>query len=222
MHQPTEPRKYQLFPAKDKLSTAGGLRNADAEQSQSTGAGENGTNEKDRSLISLRLKPKDRPIVQRRKASITDLGPMTTVQEVAMDSREYSSLDSSTSKLIRPFFQLQYPAVHLCTSDPLVHPETAGGSMCLEKACCPAYPDHYWMKTLSWLYRRIVTQGPKRIFQERSRPLNTSTLHFLNHDPPHPNNARNPFHPSRSHLSSSPPRHYLVLGGKTPSPVFAQ
>ncbi|CZR60688.1 uncharacterized protein PAC_10584 [Phialocephala subalpina] len=88
MHQPTEPRKYQLFPAKDKLSIAGGHRSADAEQSQSTGMGENGTNEKDRSLIStaLRLKTKEQPIVRRRKASITDLGPMTTVQEIAMDS----------------------------------------------------------------------------------------------------------------------------------------
>ncbi|KAF8849322.1 hypothetical protein BDZ45DRAFT_663315 [Acephala macrosclerotiorum] len=88
MHQPTEPRKYQLFPAKDKLSIAGGHRSADAEQSQSKAAGENGTNEKDRSLIAtaLRLKPKDQPIVRRRKASITDLGPMTTVQEIAMDS----------------------------------------------------------------------------------------------------------------------------------------
>ncbi|KAE8453894.1 hypothetical protein EG329_007670 [Mollisiaceae sp. DMI_Dod_QoI] len=88
MHQPTEPRKYQLFPAKDKLSIAGGHRNGDAETSQSTGAGENGTNEKDRSLIAtaLRIKPKEQPIVRRRKPSISELGPMTTVQEIAMDS----------------------------------------------------------------------------------------------------------------------------------------
>lgn len=91
MHQPTEPRKYQLFPAKEKLSIAGGHRHADAEQSQSAGSGENGTNEKDRSLISTvqRLKPRDQSITRRRKPSISELGPMTTVQEIAMDSREY-------------------------------------------------------------------------------------------------------------------------------------
>lgn len=90
MHQPTEPRKYQLFPAaKDKLSIGAGQKNVDAESSQST-TGPNGTNDKDRSLLAngLRLKPKDQTINRRRKPSIPELGPMTTVQEVAMDSRE--------------------------------------------------------------------------------------------------------------------------------------
>ncbi|PVH80517.1 hypothetical protein DL98DRAFT_571819 [Cadophora sp. DSE1049] len=92
MHQPTEPRKYQLFPAaKEKLSIAAGQKNGDVESSQSTTAGQNGTNEKDRSLLTnalrLGLKPKEQPVNRRRKPSMpTDLGPMTTVQEVAMDS----------------------------------------------------------------------------------------------------------------------------------------
>lgn len=104
MHQPTEPRKYQLFPTKDKLSIAGGHKTADAESSQSTtGTGENGTSEKDRSLLgsALRSKPKEQSIVRRRKASITDLGPMTTVQEIAMDSREYPVSLFLDIKLIR-------------------------------------------------------------------------------------------------------------------------
>lgn len=97
MHQPTEPRKYQLFPAaKEKLSIAAGQKNGDAESSQSTATGQNGTNEKDRSLLTnalrLGLKPKEQTVNRRRKPSMpADLGPspMTTVQEVAMDSREY-------------------------------------------------------------------------------------------------------------------------------------
>lgn len=94
MHQPTEPRKYQLFPAaKEKLSIAAGQKNSDAESSQSTTTGQSGTNEKDRSLLTnalrLGLKAKEQPVNRRRKPSMpTDLGPMTTVQEVAMDSRE--------------------------------------------------------------------------------------------------------------------------------------
>ncbi|KAH9217734.1 Up-regulated during septation-domain-containing protein [Leptodontidium sp. 2 PMI_412] len=94
MHQPTEPRKYQLFPAaKEKLSIAAGQKNGDAESSQSTATGQNGTNEKDRSLLTnalrLGLKPKEQTVNRRRKPSMpADLGPspMTTVQEVAMDS----------------------------------------------------------------------------------------------------------------------------------------
>jgi hypothetical protein len=89
MHQPTEPRKYQLFPTKDKLSITAGQKNGEAETTQSTG--QNGTNEKDRSTLggALRLKPKEQTLIRRRKVSVPELGPMTTVQEIAMDSREY-------------------------------------------------------------------------------------------------------------------------------------
>ncbi|KAL2071807.1 hypothetical protein VTL71DRAFT_13042 [Oculimacula yallundae] len=92
MHQPTEPRKYQLFPAaKEKLSITAGQKNGDAESSQSTAAGQNGTTEKDRSLLTntlrLGLKTKEPAANRRRKPSMpAELGPMTTVQEVAMDS----------------------------------------------------------------------------------------------------------------------------------------
>ncbi len=91
MHQPAEPRKYQLFPAKDKLSIAAGHKNPDTEASQSTTMGQNGSTEKDRSLVgtALRLKPKEQTLIRRRKVSVPELGPMTTVQEVAMDSREF-------------------------------------------------------------------------------------------------------------------------------------
>ena len=67
MHQPTEPRKYQLFPAaKEKLSIAAGQKNSDAEPSQSTTTGQSGTNEKERSLLTnalrLGLKTKEQPV----------------------------------------------------------------------------------------------------------------------------------------------------------------
>lgn len=56
--------------------------------------GQNGSGEKDRSLLgsALGLKPKEQKkeqtLIRRRKVSVPELGPMTTVQEVAMDSRE--------------------------------------------------------------------------------------------------------------------------------------
>ncbi|CZS92020.1 uncharacterized protein RCO7_10774 [Rhynchosporium graminicola] len=90
MHQPTEPRKYQLFPvAKEKLSIAAGQKNSDGESSQGTTTGQNGTTEKDRSLLTnaVRLKTKETAATRRRKPSMpAELGPMTTVQEVSMDS----------------------------------------------------------------------------------------------------------------------------------------
>jgi hypothetical protein len=73
-----------------KKSMFGGCINQQSQETtQSTG--QNGTNEKDRSTLStaLRLKPKEQTLIRRRKVSVPELGPMTTVQEIAMDSREY-------------------------------------------------------------------------------------------------------------------------------------
>lgn len=52
--------------------------------------GQNGSGEKDRSILgaALRLKPKEPVLIRRRKISVAELGPMTTVQEIAMDSRK--------------------------------------------------------------------------------------------------------------------------------------
>lgn len=84
MHQPPESRKYALFPTKDKLSINLERKSPDSEI-MSTMAGE-----KQPAILgsALRLKPKEQTLVRRRKVSVPDLGPMTTVQEVAMDSRE--------------------------------------------------------------------------------------------------------------------------------------
>jgi hypothetical protein len=163
MHQPTEPRKYQLFPAKDKLSITAGQKNGEAETTQSTG--QNGTNEKDRPTIgsALRLKPKEQTLIRRRKVSVPELGPMTTVQEIAMDSREYLRQQKRFGvKLIIYLYQPQYQAAHLCTSDLSVHPGMAGGSMFLVRACYRAYPDLHWMRMLKWLYWIMAIHRAKR------------------------------------------------------------
>ena len=87
MHQPSESRKYQLFPAKDKLSITAGRKSPDPETVLSSTMGQA---EKDRSLLSaVRTKPKEQTLIRRRKVSVPELGPMTTVQEIAMDSREF-------------------------------------------------------------------------------------------------------------------------------------
>lgn len=77
MHQPSEaPRKYSIFPFKDRLSIGSGRQSPSPESTLSLPLGEkHNTN-----------KPKE--LNKRRKPSITELGPMTTVHEVAMDSRE--------------------------------------------------------------------------------------------------------------------------------------
>ncbi|KAH8676766.1 Up-regulated during septation-domain-containing protein [Tricladium varicosporioides] len=92
MHQPSGSRKLHLFPSKEKLSIAAGRKSPDQEKASTQAMGQNGSGEKDRSLLgsALGLKPKEQKkeqtLIRRRKVSVPELGPMTTVQEVAMDS----------------------------------------------------------------------------------------------------------------------------------------
>jgi hypothetical protein len=90
MHQPSETRKYQLFPAKDKLSITPGRNSPDPEQAFALAMSQS-SSAPDRPFIGtgMRIKIKEQSLLRRRKPNVSDLGPMTTVQEVAMDSRKF-------------------------------------------------------------------------------------------------------------------------------------
>ncbi|KAG9247973.1 Up-regulated during septation-domain-containing protein [Calycina marina] len=91
MHQPQEhqTRKYQLFPSKESLTIKSGKRSPEQEGNSSTMAAPSGT-ERDRppTCTTSRPKIKDLNLLRRRKisGSVPELEPMTTVQEIAMDS----------------------------------------------------------------------------------------------------------------------------------------
>lgn len=87
MHQPAETRKYQLFPAFEKLPLTVAIKSPESETSSGMASVGSAT---DKTLpINLPLrKTKEQSLVRRRKVSVPELGPMTTVQEVAMDSRK--------------------------------------------------------------------------------------------------------------------------------------
>jgi len=97
MHQPHESRKYQLFPTKENLSIKAGRKSPDQE---STTTGQSG-GEKDRVQAGTASRPKPKEgqsLIRRRKVSIPELGPMTTVQEIAMDSREFATPENALVK----------------------------------------------------------------------------------------------------------------------------
>lgn len=87
MQQPE--RKYQLFP-KDKpagVGTAPG-KALDPEQAYALAMGHSGDKfDKMPSVAGLRVRIKEHNLIRRRKISVPELGPMTTVQEASMDSR---------------------------------------------------------------------------------------------------------------------------------------
>ncbi|CAK7223412.1 hypothetical protein SEUCBS140593_005226 [Sporothrix eucalyptigena] len=90
MHSQAE-RKYQLFP-KDKQQQPAAGKSLDPEQAFALAMGANGASGANASNNAtaagnpLRLRIKEHTLIRRRKVSVPELGPMTTVQEVAMDS----------------------------------------------------------------------------------------------------------------------------------------
>ncbi|KIN06348.1 hypothetical protein OIDMADRAFT_99080, partial [Oidiodendron maius Zn] len=86
MLQPAEPRKYQIFPPKEKPSLVSGRKTPEWDSTSSSG--QYRSLDKDRTKLgtALRLKTKDQPLLRRRKISMTEIGAMTTVQEIPMDS----------------------------------------------------------------------------------------------------------------------------------------
>ncbi|KAK4127341.1 hypothetical protein N657DRAFT_206534 [Parathielavia appendiculata] len=79
-------RRYQLFPRDKQAVTAPG-KALDPEQAFALAMGQNGDkSEKMSAVTGLRIRIKEHNLVRRRKISVPDLGPMTTVQEAAMDS----------------------------------------------------------------------------------------------------------------------------------------
>jgi hypothetical protein len=90
MHHP-EARKYQLFPKDKKLPQLTSGKGLDPEQAFALAMGQTGEKtEKSSTANGLRLRIKEHNLTRRRKVSVPELGPMTTVQEAAMDSRTYS------------------------------------------------------------------------------------------------------------------------------------
>ncbi|KAL2178001.1 Up-regulated during septation-domain-containing protein [Thermothelomyces heterothallicus CBS 202.75] len=80
-------RKYQLFPRDKQIAAIPG-KPLDPEQAYALAMSQSGEkSEKQTAVTGLRIRVKDHNnLVRRRKISVPELGPMTTVQEAAMDS----------------------------------------------------------------------------------------------------------------------------------------
>lgn len=81
---PADSRKYQLFPKDKPLPSLNANKTLDPEM-----AFELAMSDKNAVGSNLRLRPNQHASSRRRKISVPELEPMTTVQEVAMDSRSF-------------------------------------------------------------------------------------------------------------------------------------
>ncbi|KAI5861249.1 hypothetical protein GGS23DRAFT_577757 [Durotheca rogersii] len=87
MQNPESTRKYQLFPKEKHLPSVASGKQLDPEQAFAMAMGQP-VDRADKSSVTngLRMRIKEHNLNRRRKVSVTELGPMTTVQEVSMDS----------------------------------------------------------------------------------------------------------------------------------------
>lgn len=86
--QHPEARKYQLFPKEKQLPTVTSGKQLDPEQAFAVAMAQSGdkSDKMEKEKSSLRLRIKEHHLNRRRKVSVPELGPMTTVHEVPMDS----------------------------------------------------------------------------------------------------------------------------------------
>lgn len=90
MHQPSQPPRYQLFPSSSQeklaITTTLGRKTPELDQTLPNATTAKGNAAEGPSPTNgLKREPS---LGRRRKPSVTDLGHMATVQEVAMDSRK--------------------------------------------------------------------------------------------------------------------------------------
>ncbi|KND89745.1 hypothetical protein TOPH_05681 [Tolypocladium ophioglossoides CBS 100239] len=87
MQRTDQQRKYQLFPKEKQLPVLNSGKALDPEKAFAIAMGQDGgKSDKTGAGANLRLRINQHNLVRRRKVSVPELGPMTTVQEVAMDS----------------------------------------------------------------------------------------------------------------------------------------
>ncbi|KAK7722322.1 hypothetical protein SLS64_000859 [Diaporthe eres] len=85
----SETRKYQLFPREKQAAGPQG-KGLDPEQAFALAMAQNGDKGDKPCTGGLRLRIKEHNLIRRRKVSVPELGPMTTVHEAAMDSQSGS------------------------------------------------------------------------------------------------------------------------------------
>lgn len=85
---PPEGRRYQLFPKDKQLPPVTAAKPLDLDQAYAAPMSQ--VPEKSGISNGLLLRIKERNLTRRRKVSVPELGPMTTVQEISMDSRKSS------------------------------------------------------------------------------------------------------------------------------------
>jgi hypothetical protein len=90
MQQPDPSKKYQLFPKERKLPILNSSKAVDPDKATMgpSIAASDKTDNQQTTLNGLKKRLNQHSLARRRKISVPEVGPMTTVQELSMDSRK--------------------------------------------------------------------------------------------------------------------------------------
>ncbi|RFN52934.1 hypothetical protein FIE12Z_2788 [Fusarium flagelliforme] len=87
MQQPDPSKKYQLFPKEKRLPVLNSNKGADSEKAAMAPAAASDEKTESQPLLNgLKKRLNQHSLARRRKISVPEVGPMTTVQELSMDS----------------------------------------------------------------------------------------------------------------------------------------
>lgn len=126
-------RKYQLFP-KDNQTAASPGKPLDPEQAQAFALARSQTGEKNERMANLHLRVRiNQREMRNRKIGVSDLAPLTTVQEAAMDSR-MSIVALALISFVTDICQLPSQGGHPSMSGLSAHREARGNNIPLATA----------------------------------------------------------------------------------------
>lgn len=119
MQQSDSSKKYQLFPREKRLPVLNSNKGLDSDKAtaMAPAASSNEKTDFQTGLNGLKKRLNQHSLARRRKISVPEVGPMTTVQEMPMDSRKYHYLEFARLPVSGlTILQQQFLAVHLFTS----------------------------------------------------------------------------------------------------------
>ncbi|KAI9167594.1 hypothetical protein HJFPF1_03725 [Paramyrothecium foliicola] len=106
---PEQSRKYQLFPKDRQLPVLNNTKNLDPEKAFALAMNQNAEkSDKPSAASGLRIRINAPTLGRRRKISVPEAGPMTTVQEVSMDSRMSSPVPFDLDTTLIMLLQLPF------------------------------------------------------------------------------------------------------------------
>ncbi|KAK4228734.1 Up-regulated during septation-domain-containing protein [Podospora fimiseda] len=208
--QQTE-RKYQLFPKGAQTPTTP-AKALDPEQAFALAMGDK--TEKTTAGAGLRIRIKEHNLIRRRKISVPELGPMTTVQEVAMDSPTIPGRPPFHERSISAPGHWKH--VHLADTSMSTKQEKRGSM--LKQPLSPKNLTPLVIPTSNSAVPRLTRQPSLNRMRSATTPIDSALRSAKTDDSPR---LRTPFTPMSAALTPKSAATTVMTNSTLPTPLSA-